>query len=201
VDAPTRQEARVADAKAEEVLARLRSEIGGADKLLSSAEGVLVFPGVIEGAFWGGLQYGEGVLLIGGRSVDYYNLAAASFGVKFGAQKKDFVLVFMNKQALESFRDSDGWQVGLDGTVALVTVGAEGSINSETLNQPILAFVLGQRGLMAGFSLAGTKITRRDSPPEVREAVVVPSRRPAPPRKPKVTTRPLTPPMELEQQY
>lgn len=187
VDAPTRSEAKVYDAKAEDVLDRLKYEVRGSESLLKVAKGVLVFPDVIEAAFWGGLQYGEGTLMVGGKSVDYYNLTAASFGVKFGAQKKDIVFVFMDEHALEEFEASEGWQVGLDGKVTLVSIGAEGSLNSETMNQPILAFVVGQRGLIAGFSLEGTKITRREAPPQRVENQ--PAKAPAKPR-PKLPPRP-----------
>jgi lipid-binding SYLF domain-containing protein len=116
------------------------------------AKGVLVFPGVLEGAFWGGAEYGgDGALRIGGRTVDYYNIAALSFG----AQQKDVIFLFMDSNALQDFRKSAGWTVGLDGKVTLVTVGAEGSINSQIYNKPILAFVVDQKGLIAGVSLGG----------------------------------------------
>jgi len=110
-------------------------------------------------------------LRIGGVSVDYYTIAAASFGLQFGAQKKDIILLFMNNQVLQDFRNSSGWTAGVDGTVTLVTVGAEGSINTTTLNEPILAFVVGQTGLMAGVSLEGSKITKlhRQAPRRVEK--------------------------------
>lgn len=43
------------------------------------------------------------------------------------------ILIFMQDQALKNFRDSDGWKVGVDGSVAIVKVGAGGAIDSETL--------------------------------------------------------------------
>ncbi|HYE36863.1 BPSL1445 family SYLF domain-containing lipoprotein [Methylocaldum sp.] len=158
--APSREDARVIDAKVDAALARLKKDVKGADSLLRSASGMLVFPGVLQAAFWGGAEYGKGALRIGGVNVDYYNIAAASFGLQFGAQKKDIILLFMNDQVLQDFRNSSGWTAGVDGTVALVTVGAEGSINTTTLNEPILAFVVDQTGLMAGVSLEGSKITK-----------------------------------------
>lgn len=158
--APTRADARAVDARVEASLARLAADVNGADKLLRTAYGALVFPDVIEGAFWGGAQYGEGALRARGKTLDYYNIAAASFGAQFGAQKKDIILLFMENSALQKFRNSSGWQVGLDGAVTLVTVGAEGSIGTRTYHQPILAFVIDQKGLMAGVSLEGSKITR-----------------------------------------
>jgi lipid-binding SYLF domain-containing protein len=163
--APTREEARISDAKVDATLAHLQQEVKDASNLLHMAKGVLVFPGVLEGAFWGGAEYGsDGALRIGGRTVDYYNIAALSFGAQFGAQQKDVIFLFMDSNALQDFRKSAGWTVGLDGKVTLVTVGAEGSINSQIYNKPILAFVVDQKGLIAGVSLEGAKITKRDSP-------------------------------------
>ena len=163
--APTREEARISDAKVDATLAHLQQEVKGASHLLHMAKGVLVFPGVLEGAFWGGAEYGgDGALRIGGRTIDYYNIAALSFGAQFGAQQKDVIFLFMDSNALQDFRKSTGWTVGLDGKVTLVTVGAEGSITSQNYNKPILAFVVDQKGLIAGVSLEGAKITKQDSP-------------------------------------
>lgn len=162
--APTREEARISDAKVDAALVHFQQEVKGANTILRSAKGVLVFPGVLEGAFWGGAEYGgEGALRIGGQTTNYYNIAAFSFGAQFGAQQKDVILLFMDGKALQDFRKSAGWTVGLDGKVTLVTVGAEGSISSQTYNKPILAFVVGQKGLIAGVSLEGAKITQRES--------------------------------------
>jgi len=163
--APTREEARISDAKVDATLAHLQQEVKDANNLLHMSKGVLVFPGVLEGAFWGGAEYGgAGALRIGGRTIDYYNIAALSFGAQFGAQQKDVIFLFMDSNALHDFRKSTGWTVGLDGKVTLVTVGAEGSITSQTYNKPILAFVVDQKGLIAGVSLEGAKITKLDSP-------------------------------------
>lgn len=163
--APTREEARISDAKVDATLAHIQQKVKGASNLLHMAKGVLVFPGVLEGAFWGGAEYGgEGALRIGGRTVDYYNIVALSFGAQFGAQQKDIIFLFMDSNALQDFRKSAGWTVGLDGKVTLVTVGAEGSITSQIYNKPILAFVVDQKGLIVGVSLEGAKITKRDSP-------------------------------------
>lgn len=158
--APSPQEADVIDAKVDAALTRFKQEVKGVNSLLQSAKGTLVFPEVIQGGFWVGGEYGKGSLLSGGRTVDYYSIASASFGPQIGAQKKDIILLFMNEQALQSFRNSPGWTAGVDGTVAVVNVGAEGAIDTATLNRPILAFVVGQTGLMAGATLEGSKITK-----------------------------------------
>ena len=95
-----------------------------------------------------GGEYGEGALRIDGKSVDYYSTAAASYGFQFGGQMKTVVIVFMQEDALTGFRNSEGWKVGVDGSVALVTLGAGDSIDTTKIKEPIVGFVFGQKGLM-----------------------------------------------------
>ncbi|HUH65273.1 MAG TPA: YSC84-related protein, partial [Syntrophales bacterium] len=75
-------------------------------------------------------------------------------------QRKDIILVFMDEAALAKFRSSDNWQAGVDGSVTVVKVGAEGSLDTTKLNQPIVGFVFGQKGIMAGVTLEGAKFTK-----------------------------------------
>tara|TARA_B000000557_G_C20798479_1_gene454386 strand:+ start:1825 stop:2040 length:216 start_codon:yes stop_codon:yes gene_type:complete len=66
----------------------------------------------------------------------------------------------MEKADLEGFRKREGWELGADGSVAIATLGAGGEIETKTLNQPIVAFIFGNQGLMANLSLEGTKISK-----------------------------------------
>ncbi len=68
--------------------------------------------------------------------------------------------MFMSKKALKDFRDSQGWEVGVDASVALVKVGAGGSLDTTNLKQPILGFVVGQKGLMYNLTLEGSKLSK-----------------------------------------
>jgi lipid-binding SYLF domain-containing protein len=87
-------------------------------------------------------------------------MASGSFGFQFGAQAKTVVLVFLQEEALKKFQLSDGWEAGVDGSVALVDVGVGQTINSATFQQPIIGFVIDQKGLMVNLSLEGTKFTK-----------------------------------------
>jgi len=91
---------------------------------LKQAKGVLVFPKVFKAGFGFGGEYGEGALRIKGKTVDYYSTAAASFGFQIGVQKKSIILLFTQQAALKHFRESSGWKAGVDGSVALATLGA-----------------------------------------------------------------------------
>src|SRR3989339_2101017 len=112
------------DASVDASLERFHKEVKGAEEFLKSAKGVLVLPGVIKGGLIIGGEYGEGALRIGGKTVDYYSTAAASIGFQLGAQAKSIVVLFTNESALQKFRASEGWKVGVDGSVALVDIGA-----------------------------------------------------------------------------
>ena len=69
---------------------------------------------------------------------------------------------FWVRGALDRFRESEGWKAGVDGSVSLVTLGAGGAIDTNNLNEPIVGFVLGQKGLMYNLSFEGTKFTKLD---------------------------------------
>jgi len=141
-------------------LERLYRTIPGTRELGSRAFGILVFPTIIK-AGWGiGGEYGEGALRVGGRTAGFYNTISASIGLQFGAQARSVVIMFMTPEALEGFRRVDGWKVGVDGSVAIITVGAGGSIDSEKVSAPVVGFILDPKGLMYNLTLEGTKISR-----------------------------------------
>jgi len=148
------------DRKSQEALVALRDHARGSGKLLDKAVGVLVFPDVVKMGFGVGGQYGEGSLLVGGKPVAYYVTAGASFGLQAGAQVKSEVILFMTEEALQRFRSSLGWEVGVDGSVALVKLGAGGTLDTKTVRQPVVGFIFSNKGLMANLTFEGGKITR-----------------------------------------
>ncbi len=148
------------DRRVDEALAEFRKDIGGADEVLARAKGVLVFPLIRKGGIGIGGEYGQGALRIGGKTVAYYSNAAASIGLQFGGQSRRQIIVFLDQGALDKFRSSQGWEIGVDASVAVVTLGAGGAIDTTQLNQPIVAFVFDNKGLMYNLSLEGSKISR-----------------------------------------
>ncbi|MDN3512707.1 MAG: YSC84-related protein [Candidatus Jettenia sp. CY-1] len=152
--------AKEIDASVDVTLERFREEVKGANAFLKSAKGVLVLPGVIKGGFVFGGEYGEGALRIDEKTVDYYSTASASYGFQLGGQKKDVILVFMQDEALQKFRNSSGWKAGVDGSVALINLGAAAFIDTTKIKEPIVGFVFGQKGLMYNLTLEGSKFTK-----------------------------------------
>jgi lipid-binding SYLF domain-containing protein len=152
--------AREIDVSVDEGLLRFEKEVKNGKSFLESGKAVLVFPSVLKGGLGFGGEYGEGALRIDGKTVDYYSTAAASFGLQAGGQVKTVVIVFLHADALKKFRDSEGWKAGVDGSVALVTLGAGGAIDTAKLKDPIVGFVLSQKGLMYNLTFEGSKFTK-----------------------------------------
>jgi lipid-binding SYLF domain-containing protein len=151
---------RTIDADVDATMTRLYETVKGSHELVAQAVGMLVFPHVISAGFWIGGQYGQGALRVGTQTSGYYSITAASFGLQIGAQSKAVILLFMTKDALDGFVRSQGWAAGLDATVALVKIGANGNIDTSTATSPVEAIVMTNAGLMAGVSLEGSKISR-----------------------------------------
>lgn len=141
-------------------LARLYKSTPDARGLVERAKGVLVFPTVLSAGFVIAAEHGNGVLRVNGRNQGYYSTSAGSIGLQAGAQSKAIVLLFMTQEALDKFRNSNGWTVGADATVAIANIGANGKIDTNTAKQSVVGFVLTNAGLMAGVSLEGAKIEK-----------------------------------------
>ena len=133
------------DIKVDGALERFHKEVKGSDQFLKKVKGVVIFPEVVNAGLGVGGEYGEGSLRINGSAVDYYNTAAASIGLQFGEQMKTVILVFFDAAALDKFRNSDGWEVGVDGSVALVEFGAGKDIKSVNINDPVVGFMISTR--------------------------------------------------------
>jgi len=109
-----------------------------------------------------GAESGEGVLRVGGQTVAYYRTTSGSIGLQLGAQAKSIVIAFMTKESLKKFRDSNGWKVGVDGSVALIDLGAGKTIDSDNIKDPVVGFIFGSKGLMYNLTLEGSKFTKLD---------------------------------------
>jgi lipid-binding SYLF domain-containing protein len=148
------------NAAADATIATFDSKFPDGSKFLAEAKGVAIFPNIVKAAFVFGGQYGEGVLRVNGHSVAYYSFAGGSWGASIGIQKKDILIVFRDAGALKHFETASGWQAGVDGDLTLLKVGAGANLTTMQINQPIVTFVVGQKGLIADASLTGSKITR-----------------------------------------
>ncbi|MDQ0017107.1 lipid-binding SYLF domain-containing protein [Variovorax boronicumulans] len=147
------------DAQVDASLSKLYDSVKGSRELVAKSSGVLVFPAVVGASLGVGAEYGRGALRVNGRTQSYYSTTAGSLGFQAGAQSKAVIYLFTTQAALDKFRSSKGWTAGADATVAVATIGANGSVDTNTIRQPVVGFVLTNVGLEAGVSLSGAKIS------------------------------------------
>ena len=160
------------DAAIESALNRFTEEVKGSQTYLDGSRGTLIIPRMIKAGVILGMEYGEGALIVDGIKVQYYRAFSTSLGIQLGVGSKDLVILFFDDDAMDDFLYSSGWQAGVDGSVALGKYGAGGSIDTTESQDPIVGFVFGHKGIIAGLSMEGTKFTKiwPDSDPETDEA-------------------------------
>jgi lipid-binding SYLF domain-containing protein len=129
-------------------------------ELAHKALGMLIFSRVTKGGAGVAGEFGEGVLRVKGATVDYYSVGSASIGLTLGVARHSEIILFMTQESLDKFTQSEGWSVGADTAVALVSQGAGGQYDSAVTGKPILGFVFGEKGLIGDLSFEGSKITK-----------------------------------------
>lgn len=130
-----------------------------ARKISKISKGVLVFPSIIKGSFVLGGEYGEGAMRVNGKTVGYYNTVAASYGLEAGAQSFGYALFFLDQKSLDYLKKTDGWELGTTPNFVVMDEGMARNLTTTTAHSGIYAFVFNQKGLMAGISIEGSKIT------------------------------------------
>jgi lipid-binding SYLF domain-containing protein len=148
------------EADATKAYNKLIAKVPAAKAIGKNAVAVLVFPKITKAGLMVGGQYGDGVLLKGGKVAGYYNTSGASYGLQAGAQQFGYAMFFMNEKSLKALNETSGFEVGVGPSVVVVDEGMAKSTTSITMKDDVYAFVFGQKGLMAGVGLQGNKITR-----------------------------------------
>ena len=141
-------------------LSRLLDDNPTAAAISDQAHSVLVFPEIVKGGLVFGGSYGEGARLQNNEAVAYYTAYSGSWGLQAGAQSYGYALFLMNEDAATYLDRSDGWEIGVGPTVVVVDAGVAENLTTSTLRDDAYAFIFAQRGLMAGLSIEGTKITK-----------------------------------------
>jgi len=148
------------EASVHATLDRFFRQVRSSRELGNKALAILVFPTVVKAGFGIGGEYGEGELLIRDQPAGFYNIASASVGFQLGAQARSVVIMFMTEEALRQFRRTDGFKVGVDGSIAVIAIGAGGTIDTNSITKPVIGFIFDQKGLMYNLTLEGSKISR-----------------------------------------
>jgi lipid-binding SYLF domain-containing protein len=137
------------------------NHINSANRSLEDrAAGMLVFPRVTKAGIGVGGEFGEGSLRVNGKTVGYYSLGSASVGLTLGLTKHSEIIMFMTHDALDKFMSSEGWSIGADAGITVISGGATGTFDTQTQQKPILGFIFAEKGLIGDLSLEGSKITK-----------------------------------------
>ncbi|HRW61346.1 MAG TPA: lipid-binding SYLF domain-containing protein [Defluviicoccus sp.] len=134
---------------------------------LKTAHAIAVFPTVTKGAFFVGAAGGQGVILA--RRPDgswsdpaFARLTGGSFGLQFGGQSAQVVLLIRSPQALDALLTHPG-AIGGEVQMTLGNWGSGlGAATTTNIGADITAFAQAQ-GVFFGMSLGGAVIDRLDS--------------------------------------
>jgi lipid-binding SYLF domain-containing protein len=159
-DKTAQDDAAKLTAEARAALQKLYTETPSAKVLGDKAAGILVFPAVAKAGLVIGGQHGKGVLFKGKTTAGFFSTTGVSLGLQAGAQTYGYAMFFMNQKALDELLAAKGFEVGVGPTVVVVDAGAAKDLTTATAKEDIYAFVFGQKGLMAGINLQGTKISK-----------------------------------------
>ena len=151
---------REIDAAVTRAFEDLYKQVPGSREMVSRSRGTLAFPNLVSAGLGIGGSYGQGALRERGRTAGYYSIAGGSIGLIAGAQSRAVFFLFMTPDALQKFEASRGWTAGVDASVAVIDAGADAQVNTRTIQQPVVGYVLTNKGLMANLSLEGSKINR-----------------------------------------
>ncbi len=148
------------DQRVDAALNALYESAPTAKTLAEKAKGILVFPDVAKAGLVVGAQGGDGALIKDGQKVAYYHTTALSVGLQAGVQRFGYALFFMTDTAMDQFEKSKNFELGVGPSVVFVDKGAARDINTLTAHSDVYGFTFGQKGLMAGVGMQGTKISR-----------------------------------------
>jgi lipid-binding SYLF domain-containing protein len=152
--------ARVLDADARAAMFTVVSTRPKIDDLAHRAKGILVFPNIVRAGFLAGVSHGAGELIQNGKVTGYYATTSLSYGFQAGVQQYAYAMLFMTDAALNNLKTSSDFEIGVGPTVVVMDEGTAKNLNTETVKSDVYAVIFDQRGLMAGSSLRGTKISR-----------------------------------------
>jgi len=145
------------DNRVQATLERLYSQRSEARALGEKAVAVLVFPQMIKAGVGVGGEVGEGAMLVNGQPTGYYRNTSLSTGFQFGVQARLEVIMFMTDSAYQDFVGHDGWEASVDGSIAIVEFDVGKEFDTNSIREPIIGFVFGNKGLMYNLSLEGSK--------------------------------------------
>ena len=147
--------------EADAAMEMLLGQNAAARDLAEVAHGMLIFPHITKGGFIVGMAGGRGVLRVGGESIAYFETGGLSVGFKAGVQSYGYVLMFMTESALEKFRASSGFKLGVDASFAVIK-GDTVNVDTVRTRSEIVGFIFDTKGLMLDASIEGSQYQEVD---------------------------------------
>lgn len=132
--------------------------------LLGKVAAIAIFPGVVKAGFIVGGKYGRGVVLRREQGSNrwsapaFYSIAAGSFGWQAGAQSTDLILLIRSERGLKALLRNE-MTLGGDASVAAGPVGRKAQAGVDASFKTEIWSYSRSRGLFAGISLEGAKIS------------------------------------------
>ena len=159
----TSQQELLKDSKAvmEEILSA--PDLGIPSDLMSKAQAIIIFPSMFKGGFFVGARYGKGVATVRNPETDhrgppsFITTMGGSFGLQFGAQTVDLILVVMTQKGIKGLL-TNNFTLGGDMAVTAGPVGRHAELGADILLQGDMYFYSRSKGLFGGLSLKGTII-------------------------------------------
>jgi lipid-binding SYLF domain-containing protein len=133
--------------------------------LVKRSSGLAIIPGLIKGGFFVGGSYGKGLVVSykqgGWSGPAFISTGAGSFGLQFGAESVDLILVIIGENAMNSFMRSK-FKLGADVAVAAGPVGAQATAATEILLKGGIYSYSRAKGLFIGISVEGAGIASQE---------------------------------------
>ena len=133
--------------------------------VFEDAKCVAVVPSMIKGGFIIGARYGKGVATCrtssGWSAPAPITIAGGSWGLQFGGEAVDLVMLIMNDKGMEHLLSSK-FKLGAEGSVAAGPVGRKAEANTDwKMRSEVLSYSRA-RGIFAGLELNGAVIKQDD---------------------------------------
>ena len=144
-----------------EEMASRKDQAGAFSQLLSRAEGIVIYPRLVNIGLGWGAMFGDGVVLRKDMiTKEWYGpafieLKTASVGLQIGIQEVSLVLVVMDDKGMEAFKSTD-FEIGADISIAPGPLGDSLQTDID-FNDSIYTYSY-SKGVYAGFALKGSMI-------------------------------------------
>ena len=130
-------------------------------EVFEKAKCVAVVPSMIKGGFIVGARYGKGVATCrtsaGWSAPAPITIAGGSWGLQFGGEAVDLVMLVMNDSGMEHLLSSK-FKLGAEGSVAAGPVGRQTEANTDWKMRAEVLSYSRARGIFAGLELNGAVV-------------------------------------------